>query len=257
MSRWVVLFRGWPCLILLGLLGLQALQTHADGVLRVGTAADAPPLTFRAEGAWVGIEADLARTLTTQMGLALDYRVIPRDELPRALAEGRIDVAMSGLVADEALEREVLLTRSWLEVGQTLMIRTDDVMRFSTPLRVLRPETRLGVVSGSRGAAVAATTPVQVVAFDSSAEALAALSGGRVDAVLDDARVSWLLATERDYRGLMSLPQTLSEEHLVWAVARDDVALLERLEDELQRMRRNGVLDHIFDRWIPVRVSQP
>ena len=56
-------------------------------------------------------------------------------------------------------------------------------------------------------------------------------------------------------RELMGLYQPLTEEQLAWAVSRTDPELKARLDAVLDDWRRQGVLEPILDRWIPVRVE--
>jgi polar amino acid transport system substrate-binding protein len=47
--------------------------------------------------------------------------------------------------------------------------------------------------------------------------------------------------------------QPLTDEHLAWAVRKDDTALRDRLNAELTKWKQDGELESVLDHWIPVR----
>jgi polar amino acid transport system substrate-binding protein len=246
----------WLCRIFLLVVCLVSVAALAAPPLRVGTAADLPPVIYRAEGEQglevVGIEADFARVLASQLGRPLQWRVLPRDELLGALARGEVDIVMSGLpVGSGAAE----FTRPYLRSGLMALIRTVDVMRFRSPAALLQGGGyRVGFVEGGSAAAWVGEQlqGVEPVALPGTEAALQALLDGRIDVLVEPAATSWRIATEPRYGDLMSLNRLLTEERLGWALPPGDSAFRARVEQELERMRQTGVLTHILDRWIPV-----
>jgi ABC-type amino acid transport substrate-binding protein len=226
--------------------------------LRVGTAADTPPLAFQQDGQVVGMEADLARLLETQLGRPLQFLVLPAAELVPALQRGDVDMVMSGLVITEAREREVdFVLPYYLQAGQMAIIRTEDVMRFRSPVSLLQGGFKVGFVGGSAGeryvkAQMNAATAVSCAQPD---ECLQGLLARRIDVFIDAASTSWLIATQPRYGALLSLYRPLTDEPLAWAVSKSNPQLRERLDAALTAMRETQIFGHILDRWIPVRVS--
>jgi ABC-type amino acid transport substrate-binding protein len=248
------LFRLFPLMALL--VGAMAL---AAPPLRVGTSADHPPLTYFASGAdgeraVVGMEADFARVLASQLGRSVEWRVLPRAGLLPALERGEVDIVMSGLALSDDNLKRADFTRPYLRAGLMALIRTESVMRFRNPAALLQGDYRVGFVEGSDGAAyvrgqLGEAAPVALASAD---EGLQALLDGRIDVLIDAAATSWRIATEPRYGDLMSLNRPLTEEHLGWAVRKGDAAFRSRVDQELERMRQTGVLDHILGRWVPV-----
>lgn len=230
----------------------------AEPALRVGTAADTPPLTSQQDGKVIGMEADLARLLETQLGRPLQFRVLPAAELLPALQRGDIDLVMSGLAITEAREREVdFVEPYYVQSGQMAIIRTEDVMRFRSPVSLLQGGFKVGFVGGSAGeryvkAQMADATAVPCAVAD---ECLQGLLARRIDVFIDAASTSWLIATQPRYSALLSLYRPLTDEPLAWAVGKNNPQLRERLNTALHAMRQTQMFQHILDRWIPVRVA--
>ncbi len=242
------------------LAGLMALVwwmgAMADGAaLRVGTAVDRPPLSYRNEGQWVGAEADFARVLATQLGRPLQPVVMEREALLPALQRGEVDIVMAGLVIDDAALAQADFAMPYQKSGLMPVIRVVDVQRFHGPGSLMQGGYRLGYTrdSGAGGVVARLLGIEDGVAFDSAEQGLQALLDGRIDLLLDRAPTSWRLPTEPRYGDLMSLDQLLTEEPLAWAVRKGDDSWRRRIDAEMERMRQTGVLQHILGRWVPVQ----
>lgn len=253
LGRWRAL-RAWPLLALFWC-GVAA----AAPALRVGTAADYQPLAYLKDGAVVGIEADFARLLGAQLGRALVFRVMPAAELLPALEQGEIDLVMSGWRLTPAREQRALFAEPYLRVGLMAIIRTDDVMRFHNPAALLRGGYKVAAVTGGEAPAYigANLAGVELVPVADAAGGLQALLEKRADVFIDDAVSSWNIATDPRYGALMSLGRPLTEEPLAWAVARSNPELRDRLNAALQTLRRTGMVEHVYNRWIPMSSRAP
>jgi ABC-type amino acid transport substrate-binding protein len=182
---------------------------------------------------------------------------MPFNELLPALARGELDLVMSGVSITPARQQQVDFTRSYQQVGQMAIIRTADVMRFRHPSSLYRGGFRVGFERDTTGAdyVKADLGNATAVPFDNAEQGLQALLEQRIDVLIHDAATSWYIATEPKYGELMGLYRPLTEEYLAWAVNKNNPQLREQLDRELESMRHSGVLEHIRNRWIPVRIS--
>lgn len=243
-------------LLLSLILLLSATGAMAAG-LKVGVAADYPPMAFMEQGKIVGIEADNAKAIGGIVGQQLTLVNMPFNKLIPALLAGEIDVIMSALSVTPERSQQVLFTDAFMEVGQMAIIRTDKAAQFAQPRSVYREGVRIGVEPGTTGAAfVESDLPdAQVKTFTDSSAAFAALRSGAIDAYIHDAPTSWELARSTQFNDLISLYKPLTHEKLAWAVRKDDERLAAMLNDALKTMKGNGTLRYILNRWIPVTVE--
>jgi polar amino acid transport system substrate-binding protein len=208
------------------------------------------------------MESDMARLLAAQLGRPLQFRVMADADLLMALDKGDIDLVMSGWRITPERQQKADFSNGYVSVGLMAIIRTDDVMRFHNPTALLRPGYRLAVV-GSRDPAAASRYAKEnfpqatLVPAESSEAALQALLNKQVDVLLDDAGTSWRIATDPRYGTLMSLGRLLTEEQLAWAVRKGDSDLLASLNRALVVLRQTGVLNHVYNRWIPMNSATP
>jgi len=243
-------------LVIAGLLTFTSLAMAAE-ILRVGMSADYPPLHFKQDGRYLGIEADNATAVGKILSRQVEIVEIPLEQLVPALQAGKVDVLMSGLSVTAERSARVQFTDSYLRVGQMAIMHKSKVGRYSQPWAVYREGVRIGVKSGSTGAGFAERElkDAQVKQFENTAQAFAALRGDVIDLYIHDAPTSWQLANSMENDDLISLYAPLTEEMLAWAVRKDDVALAAELNRALQLMRGNGTLQYILNRWIPVTVE--
>lgn len=229
----------------------------AAGVLRVGMSADYPPLHFKQDGQFYGIEVDNAMAVGRMLGRRVELVQMPFDELIPALLAGKVDVLMSGISVTAERSKQVLFTDAYLQVGQMAIMHQDKVGRFSQPWAVYREGVRIGVEPGTTGELFAERELKEAVIkrYANSDQAFSGLRDDEIDLYIHDAPTSWQLANGKENRDMISLYTPLTEEMLAWAVALDDGILAQELNESLAVMRANGSLQYILNRWIPVTVE--
>lgn len=243
-------------LIIAGLMTFASLAMAA-GTLRVGMSADYPPLHFKQDGRYMGIEADNAKAVGEILSRRVEIVQIPLDDLIPALQAGKVDVLMSGLSVTAERSQQLLFADSYLRVGQMAIMHKSKVGRYSQPWAIYREGVRVGVKSGSTGAAFAERELKDAVVrqYENTEQAFAALRSDEIDLYVHDAPTSWQLANGMENDDLISLYAPLTEEMLAWAVRKDDGALAADLNRALRLMRSNGTLQYILNRWIPVTIE--
>lgn len=244
--------------LLLPLIMLFLAGCATEPPIRAGVSPDYPPVVFMKNGRIDGIESSLAEQIEKKSGRKIQFEIIPFDRLIESLNQNKIDVIMSGMSVTEARKKRVSFTTSYLKVGQMMLIRENDVRKFNNMRDAGLYGMRIGVQKGTTGEAFAKKNLKwqSVTHFGSVNEAIAALEQGAIDCVVHDAPTIWHysadLATQR--KGLIGLFEPLTDESLAWAVRKDDTQLLQMLDKELERMRQNGILQDIINRWVATRV---
>ena len=224
--------------------------------LRVGIATNYPPLAFKQDGEITGVEAQFARQLSDELNTEMSLVETRFEELIPALLAGRIDVIMSGMSITDERKKSVSFTQPYLRVGQMALLRGTDAERLRGAAAFNQPTTRIGVVTGTTGAAYARRqlTQAKIQDFAGVDEAVAALRDHRIDVFIYDAPAIWRVAGgfhNPDHQ-LVGRYEPLTEEYLAWAVRKDD-ALRERLDAVLRKWQDNGELERVLDRWIRTR----
>ena len=253
---------GQILLSLLLALTLQPTFAAGDGVpspLRIGTTANYPPLTFKQDGAIQGMEADLARAVAEQLQVKTQMVEMPLADLIPALQSKKIDVIMSGLSITYERSKQVLFTKSYMEIGQMGLIREAELVKWSNPRAVYARGVRVGVKAGTTGESFATKnlTDAKITSFSSIDEGADALANNKVDIFIHDAPTIWRLSanTRTQKAGLMGLFRPLTNEDLAWAVRLQDEELANALNKSLTTLQKNGTLDQLSHKWLPIKIK--
>jgi polar amino acid transport system substrate-binding protein len=225
--------------------------------LRVGTAADYAPLSFLEQGEIRGVELDFARRLAADLRRAPEIVHTPWAELIPALREGRIDIIMSGMSITEDRSELVRFCAPYLQVGQMALIRSAEFSERSAVGAISRSTSRVGFIVRTTGEqfARAELAKAKLVGLPTIDEGVAALRAGKIDYFVHDAPTIWRVVGGfgSDETELIGLYTPLTDEHLAWAVRKDDTELAERAGAALEAWKREGFVEEVLDRWIPVR----
>ena len=229
----------------------------SPSALRVGIAPNYPPIAFKQQGHFMGLEVDFARGIEVELGRPVVLVELAWDALIPALESGTIDVIMSGMSITEARAQRVWFVSHYLRVGQMAMFRKADRLRLSSPTLLTMTEQRVGFVDGTTGAAYVHgyLLKAQYVPLGSTDAGLQALRSGEIDVFVHDAVTAWHLANDEANAMLTASFSPLTEEYLAWAVRHTDEALHGDLEAALERWRRSGRLQELFNTWLRFRVE--
>jgi polar amino acid transport system substrate-binding protein len=223
----------------------------------VGIAPNYPPLAFTRQGRLTGLEVDFARGLEAQLGRPVALIELAWDALIPALESGTIDVIMSGMSITEERAQRVWFVSHYLQVGQMAIFRKADGLLLSSPTLLTMTDRRVGFVAGTTGAAYVHghLSKAQYVPLGSTDAGLQALRAGEIDVFVHDAVTAWHLADDEANTMLTSSFVPLTEEYLAWAVRSTDEALHRDLQAVLERWRRSGHLQELFNTWLQFRVE--
>jgi polar amino acid transport system substrate-binding protein len=225
--------------------------------LRVGTTADYRPLVFKENGKIAGLEADFAVALAEDLDIPIDLVEVPWTELIPALRDRRIDVIMSGMSITEARSQLVSFADPYMQIGQMALIRHEDFDRLRLPAAMHAQGVRVGVHEKTTGEEFARSKlkRAKVLAYTSIEDAIQALRQGKLDFVVHDAPTVWRVVGRPGHEDpqLVGLYRPLTDEHLAWAVRKENEDLRKRLSSVLARWRKSGQLEEILARWVTIR----
>lgn len=225
--------------------------------LKVGITTNYPPIVFEEDGKIVGVEADLARKLGEELPTKITFVQLDWEELWPALRDKKIDVVMAGVSITERRGQLVAFTDPYLRVGQMALIRKADMAKLSDPSAMAEPGRRIGVEKNTTGEAFVRRhfEKANVVPFDSVERGVAALRAGEIDFFVHDAPTVWRVVGRppKEDPELIGLYRPLTDEYLAWALRKEDAGTLGVLLDaKIEEWRKNGQLQEVIDRWIPV-----
>ena len=222
--------------------------------LRVGIAVDSPPLAYKQDDVITGLEARFAAGLATFAGRKLKLVELPREELAKALLEGKVDIVMAGMTVAEVQKQQLAATNPYLISGQVALVHLDDFKQLGTgPANLSGKNVRLGVVGDSSGEnLIRGLNPKGTTnRFASAPEAVQALIADTIDAFIFDLPANFYYASLYVDKGLTPGATPMTREPLVWAVLPDDVDMRKTANTYLAEIEKSGALRIIIERSIP------
>lgn len=223
-------------------------EVHKRGELYVGIEGDNPPFAvLDADGAMVGLDADLARVLADRLGVDVHFVVMGYDGLYDALALGRVDVLISALRVDPDRWEDFRYSVPYFDAGQILVTHGETADQVAGPADL--EGLTVGVEFGSAGDVWARgqkrrLKELNIQAYNAPVAVLDALVDGAVDAAVIDS-ISVRLYERAD----LSIITTLSPEPYAVVTRAESEHLRAALDEALQAMIEDGQMKSLVGGW--------
>jgi len=230
-------------------------------VVRFLTESDFPPFNFYDEdGVLVGLNVDVARAICLELNTACDIKVRPWGELLLALQRGEADaVIASHAVTPQALAAVDFTDRYFHMPGRFAGKPSGEPVEMT-------PEglegKRIGVAKNTAHEAFlkAFFRSSAIRSYESTELARDALLQNEVEFVFDDgvSLVYWLHGTASkrccELKGGPYLEPKFFGDGIAIAVPKADQQIKTLINGALARLRGNGRLDEIVERYFPIKV---
>lgn len=223
---------------------------QARGALRVGIDPGFRPFAIERDGYFAGYDIDLAAEVARRLSLRVEFVPVAYDALYDALSTRQVDLLAAALPLAPEQGWRARFSTPYLNAGQVLVLHKDG------PLDPTHPQLTgrvIGVALGSdadtfaRGLSRRDPSIAVHSAFDTPAEALAALNRGALDAVITDAVTA--LAAMPAYPRLVIAAEALTFDPYVLAVPVEAYRLHSEVNRALDAMRAEGVFERLNERW--------
>ena len=223
--------------------------------LTLATSADFPPYEFIGDnGEYAGIDIEVAQAIADKLGRELVVENMDFDSIIGAVSTKKVDMGMAGLtVTDERLE-SVDFSTSYAKGVQAVIVKegsaittVDDLYAEGATYKVGVQLSTTGDIYFSKDIADGLTT-CTVEQYTTGADAIAALTTGKIDAVIIDNEPakSFVAANE----GLTILDTKYTEEDYAIAFAKDS-ELTAEVNAALEELINDGTVQAIVDKYIP------
>lgn len=227
----------------------------SSGILRVGMDASYPPFEYidPSTGEITGLDVDLADRISEALGVETVIVNIAYDGLFDALLVGQVDILISGLVDAPEYYAKATFSESYFNAGDIIVFLSDS----EEPLLDALDGKTIGVEYGSGGDVEARqwqrrVANLTIQRFNTSSEALSALSTGTLDAVFLDG-ISARMGLSQ-YPNL-ALGERLNDKKFALAFHPDAVALRTAVGEILHQMIERGEMDVLIEKWFQAPVT--
>jgi polar amino acid transport system substrate-binding protein len=269
--RTFALLGGAASLGALGVPGLALAEGTLDkirksGTVTVGTEAAFPPFEFIENGKVVGYGSDILAEIVKAMGVKLNQLDLPWQGILPGVLAGKFDFVATTVGINEERAKRYAYTMP-IANGQPYAVkRKGDAIKSATDLNGKVVATQLASstepvardydanlkAAGGKGFA-------DLKLFTAFTESYVALANGEVDAVIQSLpSLAYLVKQQPDTFELLGTVEVGHQyTYLAWVTRPDDLELRAFLNGEIRKMRDDGRLYALQDKWFGFRMDIP
>ena len=215
--------------------------------LTVGSDIPYPPFEF-GKPPYQGFDVDVVNEIAKGLGTKVTLKKTPFDTIFRDLAQGKFDLVVSATTITPEREKTVDFSDPYFPADQSLMVKRGSDIKTVDDL----DGKVIGAQLGTTGLDYAKNnTPAKTVrTYDLIDDAFNALEAGQVEAVINDCPVSKYAEAAHEDLVVVQAIDTNEEYGIAFQKGSD---LRERFNEELAKLRDNGGLERISNKWFKGR----
>ena len=196
-----------------------------------------------------GFDVEVADEIAKGLGRQSQFVQVQFQEIDQSVARGDFDIGMSGVELTPARCASLLCTMPYFEFQEVLTVRPADRGRYHTlaDLKGHRVATLSGTIAYERLLQSEKEQGLILVSYDDDVHPYEDLKSGRVDAVLLDNIIA--ARALRRTGGIVIQPEPIATGHYVGVLAKENVALRDRINEILKAKMRDGTLERIYRKW--------
>ncbi|MBE7040154.1 MAG: basic amino acid ABC transporter substrate-binding protein [Ruminococcaceae bacterium] len=215
-------------------------------VLKMGTNAAFPPYEYKDGSNFVGIDVEIADAIAKELGATLEIVDMEFDSIITAVEQGEVSFGMAGMTVTDERKEQVDFSASYATGVQSVIVAENSEIATLDDLS----GKKIGVQLGTTGDIYSCDDfgEENVTKFAKGADAVLALKGGDVDAVIIDNEPakSFVAANE----GLKILDTDYAIEDYAIAIKKGNTDLLDDINAALEKLTADGTVDNIIAKYI-------
>ncbi len=248
----------WAC-------GEKEPEANEKEQLIMATNAAFPPYEYKEGDAFAGIDVEIATLIAEKLGMELVIKDVEFGSIVGGVQSGKFDMGMAGMTVTEERLESVNFSSTYANGIQSVIVPADSEYAsfedFYTGFDAdgnpagVKEGIKIGVQQDTTGDIYSSDVPAKwgfgdenVIRYKTGAEAVQALSTGKVTAVIIDNEPakSFVAATE----GLKILDGEYTNEDYAICVAKENTELLDKINGALAELEAEGKVDEIINKYI-------
>ncbi|MBQ1506905.1 MAG: basic amino acid ABC transporter substrate-binding protein [Ruminococcus sp.] len=228
--------------------GSQASSETTEGKeLHMATNAAFEPYEYVEGGKVVGIDAEIAEAICDKLGYTLVIDDMDFDSIITAVTSGKADFGMAGMTVTDERKQSVDFTDSYTNAIQVIIVNEDeDKVSGADDLKTAVIGVQLGT-TGDIYVSDFEETGAKIERFNKGADAVLALTQGKVDAVVIDNQPAKAFVAQNE--GTKILEEPFENEEYAICLAKGS-ELTEKFNGALRELKADGTVDSIIKKYI-------
>lgn len=247
-------------IMIIGIFSGCGKQSNADswtkvkdkGTFVLGLDDSFPPMGFKDDkGNITGFDIDVAKEVCKRLNIKLKVQPINWDSKEQELNTGNIDAIWNGFSITDERKQKVLFSKPYMKNQQVLVVNKDSSFKDLESLKGKKLELQ---AESSAADALNASKDFKaslknVIEVKDNMTALMDLEKGGCDAVLMDEVVAryYMQKKNKNYR---VLDKSLADEEYGIGFRKNDKELMNKIQDTLNDMSKDGTLAKISKNWM-------
>lgn len=215
-----------------------------DQELIVGTNAEFPPFTFRSGQEIIGFDIDVAKEVAIRMGREISFKDMPFEALLPELILNHVDFLAAGMSATEERAKRVSFTKPYLAGDPLVLLTLADI-----PLNSLEGKSIVVNEGYTADLYMSTKSGFDLVRLNAPADAFLALKNGRVDAFVTSQSTVRAFLDTQEASAYHYIPLDGTSETCCLVLAKNNLALLEEIQQVLDEMEKDGTLQQLKNKW--------
>lgn len=237
-----------------------------DNVLDMATNAAFPPYEFKDDNAgFAGIDVEIAGLIADKLGMELKIHDVEFGSIIGGVQSGKYDMGMAGMTVTDERKESVNFSNTYATGIQSVIVKEDSKYAsfedFYTGFDAdgnpagVKDGIKIGVQQDTTGDIYSSDLPKKwgfgeenVIRYKTGAEAVMALSSGKVTAVIIDNEPAKSFVNST--KGLKILEGEYANEDYAICIAKENNELLEKINKALKELTDEGKIKDIIDKYI-------
>lgn len=214
--------------------------------LVMATNAAFPPYEYKEGDAFKGIDVEIAEAIAKKLGMELVISDMEFDSIITSVISGDSDFGMAGMTVTDERKEQVDFSISYATGVQSIIVADNSTIATPDDLA----GKKIGVQLGTTGDIYACDDfgAENVTQYGKGADAVIALKGGDVDAVIIDNEPAKAFVAANP--GLKILDTNYAIEDYAIAIKKGNTDLLNKIDGALEELMVDGTIDAIIAKYI-------
>ncbi len=218
----------------------------AKKTLTMATNAEFPPYEYKEGDKFLGIDVEIAQAIADELGMELKIEDIAFDSIIAEVTSGKADMGVAAMTVTEDRMKNVAFSVSYATSAQVIVVKNESEINDPDALT----GKKIGVQLGTTGDIYAEEyiKEATIERYNKGADAILALTQGKVDAVIIDRQPAEVFVEKNE--GIKIVDKEFTLEDYAIAIAKDNTDLLKKVNDALTKLKDSGKLKEIVDKYI-------
>lgn len=228
-------------------------------ILTMATNASFQPYEYHdAEGNIIGIDAEIAAAIAAKLGMELKIEDMQFNSIINSVETGAVDFGMAGMTVTDTRKEKVNFSNTYATGKQVVIAMENGAVKTPDDLAGKKIGVQLGTTGDNYATADYGlnedeTPNGNVIQYNNGNEAVLALIGGDVQAVIIDNEPAKSLVAANAGKGLVILETEYVYEEYAICVKKDNTELLNKINQAIEDLTADGTIQRIVEKYIPAQ----